>query len=187
MGCVIYTIGHSNHSSERFLELLAPHPVDTVVDVRSAPASRFCPQFNKKALERWLPERGLRYLFLGQELGARRAEPECWVDDAVSYPRVAEAPAFLAGLSQLRAGMVLMCAERDPLTCHRAVLITRELGNRFGVPAVHVREDGRTETGEELEERLLAREPHLLADRTRLLEEAYRRQGERIAYRRSKV
>lgn len=177
---MIYTIGHSNHPWERFLELLAQHPIHTLVDVRSAPVSRFCPHFNKAHLEKKLP---IPYLFLGKELGARRSEPECWDEDRVSYRKVARAPAFNEGLRKLETGMALLCAERDPLTCHRAILVSRELGNRFGIPAVHVREDGRLETGPELEMRLLAQEKLP----PELLEEAYRRQEERIAYRRSKV
>jgi uncharacterized protein (DUF488 family) len=85
----VLTIGHSTHPIETFLGLLHQHGVTAVADVRSAPYSRFNPQFNKDALEHDLKEHGIRYVFLGRELGARSDDPSCYDKGRVQYGRLA--------------------------------------------------------------------------------------------------
>ena len=133
----IYTIGHSTHPIETFLELLGMHGVTAVCDVRSTPYSRMNPQFNRETLLQVLRERNIEYVFLGRELGARRDEPGCYIDGQAAYERIAELPAFIEGLARLRRGMdrhvvAIMCAEKEPLDCHRTILICRHL-HRCGV------------------------------------------------------
>lgn len=177
---------------ERFIELLAQHGVTALADVRSAPYSRIAPQFRRDALATSLQARGIAYVFLGRELGARRDEPEVYDGDLARYERVACTEAFTRGLQRVEQGaskfrVTLMCAEKDPITCHRALLVARQLSLR-GHAIEHIREDGTTETTASFEERLLAvtgiAGADLFRSRAEILADAYRIHGERMAYRR---
>jgi uncharacterized protein (DUF488 family) len=194
----VYTIGHSNHSIEKFLELLAAHAIEAIADVRSHPYSRFNPQFSLKRLSTSLEEAAIAYLFLGRELGARSDDPAVVVDGKVDYGRLAKTPRFEEGLARVAdaaasARVALLCAERDPLECHRAILVCPELAAR-GVDSRHIREDGRLESRVELETRLLDAAgdggeqrtgdlfPDLSTDRDERVALAYRRRGRQIAF-----
>lgn len=157
---MIYSIGHSKHSAERFIELLRQHGISALADVRSTPFSRFNPQFNRERLAAALRDAGIHYVFLGQELGARPPEREFYEGDRVSYARLARAERFQRGLERVMVGsrehrIALMCAERDPLHCHRTLLISPEL-ERAGVPVTHIHADGSLETHADLVKRLKA-------------------------------
>lgn len=190
---VLFTIGHSNHDWPTFLALLTQHDVTAVADVRSQPTSRL-PHFRRPALERGLKVSRIEYVFLGRELGARREEPECYEGDCAVYERVAQLPTFRSGIERLRTGIerfriALLCAEREPLDCHRTILICRQLRNA-PVMIQHILADGHSESHAETEQRLLrlVRSPRSLlepdvpeADR---LNRAYEQRGRTIAYRR---
>ena len=146
----VFTIGHSNHPAEVFLELLLTHAIEEVVDVRSSPHSRYNPQFNRKTLQAALADTGVGYVFMGGELGGRPADPSCY-DGAgrVQYDRLAETEAFNAGVRQViqRASecrIALTCSEKEPLACHRTLLIARVLTAR-GVAVAHILADGSLE------------------------------------------
>ncbi len=186
----ILTIGHSNHPFERFLELLVQHGVEAVADVRSSPYSRFNPQYNQEELKRQLTANSIAYVFLGKELGARRNEPECYVDGKVIYDKVAKSAVFQSGIERLIHGagkykIAMMCSEKDPLTCHRTILIARQLASAFK-NINHILEDGSIETNQEAESRLLREcklqnQDFLITDVERL-GLAYQRRGDQIAY-----
>jgi uncharacterized protein (DUF488 family) len=187
---VVYTIGHSNHPLTRFLHLLRVHRIDAIGDVRSAPYSRRHPWFGREALQRALHARGVAYVFLGVELGARPSDPHCYEGGRVSFERLAATPAFRAGLDRVERGsashrLALLCAERDPLYCHRAILVGRQLARR-GMRVEHVLGDGGLERHEQSERRLLAlvglAQGELFETAEQLLERAYALQGERIAW-----
>lgn len=186
----LLTIGHSTHPIERFIDLLAQHSVEAVADVRSTPASRFAPQFNREALRSAVEAAGLRYVFLGKELGARSSDPNCYIDGKVQYGRLATTPAFETGIDHLidgaaRGRVVVMCSEQEPLECHRAVLISQVLTGR-GVQIAHIHGDGSLETHEDAMVRLRARHhrdhPSLLHTDDELLAEALQLQEAEIAY-----
>jgi uncharacterized protein (DUF488 family) len=151
----VYTVGHSSHSAELFLGLLVQHAIQVLVDVRSAPFSRYAPQFDREILERALKQDGFRYLFLGRELGGRPANKEYYdADGHVLYSRITDDPAFVAGIERLERGMVefriaLMCGEEDPAHCHRRLLVTRVLAER-GHEVLHIRGDGRIMSDEDV-------------------------------------
>ncbi len=153
----LWTIGHSNHPADRFLALLQQHSIETVVDVRSQPYSRFLPHFRQSRLRELLSEIGVGYLYLGNELGGRPKEPELY-DSAgvVLYDRVARTEHFAVGLRRLMATaasrqVAAMCSEEDPTRCHRRLLITRELLSDDIPPTVmHIRGDGGLVTEAEL-------------------------------------
>jgi uncharacterized protein (DUF488 family) len=191
MAATLLTIGHSRHPLADFIGLLRRHGVAVLADVRSHPWSRFSPHFNRQRLERALADAGIRYVFLGEELGARSADPACQRDGRVDYDLLAARPGFVAALAGLRAAAqgathCLMCAERDPLECHRTLLV----GVRLRSPELalaHLLADGAREAHERSEARLLARhgldQPELFRDAGERLAEAYRRQIAAIAYR----
>jgi uncharacterized protein (DUF488 family) len=189
----VLTIGHSNHPIDKFLELLARHGVKAVADVRSHPASRFNPQFNRERLRASLESAGVRYLFLGRELGARSADPDVYVDDRVDYDRLAATPQFQDGLVRIERSaaepVALMCAERDPLDCHRALLICPHL-EAHGSRTAHILDSGALESHDDFTARLLGRfragEHDLLDDRPSLLAAAYAHRSRQIAYARPK-
>src|SRR5208283_3084142 len=101
----LFTIGHSTHSWDKFLELLRQHRIEAVADVRSSPYSQFNPYFNREPLQPALRQQGISYVFLGEELGARRSEPECYVNGRVDYSIIARMPSFVRGLNRLVQGV----------------------------------------------------------------------------------
>ena len=185
----LFTIGHSNQECARFLELLGRHEITAVADVRSQPYSQFTPQFNRETLEAALGQRRIKYVFLGRELGARREERECYVVGQARYDRIRTLPLFQQGLERLRRGIMseriaLMCSEKDPITCHRTILVCRELRAEMAIG--HILEDGGLESIADAETRLLKLmglpEGDLFSEREELIERAYDMQARAIAY-----
>jgi uncharacterized protein (DUF488 family) len=130
----VFTIGHSNHAIERFIDLLEQHGVKTLVDIRSRPASRFAPQFNRKALETSLRDAGIDYTYLGDALGGR-ARSDASGAVLMDFATRMKDRAFQGGLDRLveiaaTKPTVIMCAERDPADCHRSFLVGRALVQR---------------------------------------------------------
>lgn len=187
----IFTIGHSNHPLDKFLELLGHHDISAVADVRSHPYSRYNPQFNREALKAALQGSKIAYVFLGSELGARSEDPNCCENGQVRYDRLSETPIFRKGLDRLVRGasdhrIAMMCAEKDPLTCHRALLVSRSLEAK-GVPILHILEDGSLESHQEAIERLMKElgfpEVDLFRSRAEMIADAYEERGHQIAFR----
>lgn len=145
----VLTIGHSTHSLDVFVALLEKHGVTAVADVRSSPFSRFNPQFNKGNLESPLEQKRIKYVFLGRELGARSDDPSCYENGRVQYARLARTRLFESGLQRVMRGahrfrIALLCAEKEPLECHRTLLVSRALYEQ-GVPVQHILADGQLE------------------------------------------
>jgi len=191
----LFTIGHSDHEISHFIALLRRHGVNAIADVRSQPYSRFHGHFNREALTHSLRREGIQYVFLGRELGARRSERECYQGNQAKYDIIARLPAFCDGLERIRRGLTthriaMLCAEKDPLTCHRTILVSRRLRSD-PIDIAHILEDGSIETSEQAETRLLdlLRLPraHLFKDRADLVEQAYDIQSDRIAYTESEA
>lgn len=157
----ILTIGHSNHPQETFLGLLERHRVTALADVRSTPWSRFNPHFNRKRLAAALAARGIEYLYLGRELGGRPDDPACYEEGRIRYDRIARTERFREGVDRVVRGaaehrVALMCAEREPLDCHRTLLVGQALHTR-GTEVAHIHADGRLEPHSGAMDRLLAR------------------------------
>lgn len=152
----IFTVGHSSQPVEAFLDLLARHGVQCLVDVRSHPYSKYATWFNKDQMERAVRAAGLAYLFLGQELGGQPDDPALRdAEGHIRYDLVSRTPAFAAGIERLLSGLAkglriaLCCGEADPTECHRRRLIGRVLSER-GVRVVHILEDGSLKPEEEM-------------------------------------
>lgn len=187
----LFTIGHSNHTLEHFLQLLQRHGISAVADVRSSPYSRYASQFNRDVLQAALKEIGIAYVFLGREVGARREETSCYEGGQVRFERVAQTDLFRAGLARLRTGteshrIAVVCAEKDPITCHRMILVCRHLRDA-DMTIAHILEDGELENNDDTERRLMRElriaENDLFATREELVEHAYDVQSVKIAYR----
>ena len=156
----ILTVGHSNHTREFFLDLLIRHHVTALADVRSAPYSRFNPHFDRERLAGTLKASGIEYVYLGDELGGRSDDRSCYEHGRVRYDRLARTPRFRDGLQRIMRGaeehrVALMCAEKEPLHCHRTLLVGHELDRR-GVDVAHILPDGRLEPHAAAMTRLLA-------------------------------
>jgi uncharacterized protein (DUF488 family) len=192
----IFTMGHSSLEPERFLALLGQARIEIVGDVRSRPQSARFPQFSQSVLENILRSAGMDYIFLGEELGGRPDDPAAYYEDGrVNYRARRRSYAFTSGLERVLslAGektVALLCAEEDPLECHRFLMIAPELV-AAGASPMHIRKDGSLETQEAAENRLLA--AHGFAGiaantlfpqaRAEALEKAYELQAERAAFR----
>ncbi len=187
---VVFTIGHSTQPLARFIGLLKQHRITVLADVRSKPYSRMNPQFNRVNLMMALKKNGIAYVFLGKELGARSTDRSCYENGKVQYSRLARTELFEAGLARVREGskqhcIALMCAEKEPLECHRTILVSRYLTDA-GMDVWHILWDGRTENHADSISRLI-RELHLpesdmFMSRHDVIAEAYRLQGARIAF-----
>ena len=211
----IFTIGHSNHTIETFIELLHQHQVTALADVRSSPYSRRFPQFNQSALKTALKTANIAYVPLGDNLGARPRNRDCYINGMARYDLIAATEAFKIGLNRLIQGsekyqISLMCAEQDPIVCHRAILICPHLKNA-GLEIHHIHKNGDLESNEDLENRVLKQNnlyklSKLSADfqshvkqlslfdlqpiqtlekplsRAELVEKAYQLQSEKVAY-----
>ncbi len=147
----LYTIGHSNHTTEEFLALLRTYHITVLVDVRSAPYSKFAPQFNKSELQAFLEQHGIQYRYAGEYLGGRPKEAELYKDEElpdedtkradflkkVDYKAMMHYEKYLKGITHLLSivrqatevggNVTIMCSEGNPLECHRHHLITRSL------------------------------------------------------------
>jgi uncharacterized protein (DUF488 family) len=190
----VFTIGHSTHTQQAFIELLEGHRITAVCDVRSKPYSRMNPQFNRENLTKALASHGIEYRFLGKELGARSEDPSCYEGDKVRYSKLANTQLFKDGLKRVGRGLkegfriALMCAEKEPLDCHRTILIAPQL-IALGIAVQHIHADGQLESHDAASLRLARlfdlHENHMFSSQEESIADAYRLQEERIAFDRS--
>lgn len=151
----IYTIGYGNRPIADFLSLLRHYGVQTLVDTRSLPYSRFRPDFRKKALQEHLEKAGFEYRFLGDALGGKRIDPDCLVDGKVDLACLSSKETFRAALSQVEEmarsdqTLVLMCAEQRPENCHRVWMLAPLL-LADGLEVLHIDETGGLKTQTEV-------------------------------------
>jgi len=154
----IYTIGHSNHSQKEFLYLLEVHGINCVVDVRSIPASKYSPQFNRNALEGFLRNHDIDYQSFGKEFGARRLD-SIGEDGQVDFDKVVHTILFQEGVEKLlsllsQKNVALMCSEADPLECHRFALLARYF-HEHGFEVYHILKDANIASQIELEHEMI--------------------------------
>ena len=202
----LLTVGHSNYGMKAFISLLQRHKITAVADVRSFPYSRFLPHFNREALKKALEQEEIHYVFLGQELGARPKNRTCYVEGKAVYEKIAATDDFYKGTQRLLKGaekykISLMCAEKDPVTCHRAILVCQHL-RHADLEIHHILGNGDLESHVHLEQRMLLKHGFTnfiefqeiqnqlslfsgnssLLTREESLDQAYRLQGDEIAY-----
>ncbi|MGP0566701.1 MULTISPECIES: DUF488 domain-containing protein [unclassified Nitrospina] len=187
----IFTVGHSTHEMEKFVRLLKMYDITAICDVRSSPYSHYNPQYNREKLKASLLENGIKYVFLGKELGARSDDPTCYKDGKVQYDCLAKTELFKIGIERLLKGardynIALVCAEKDPLECHRTILVARELEKK-GLSIFHILGNGEIETHDEAMARLIkglnsGHAHDLFISEEDIRNQAYSRQAEKISY-----
>ncbi len=187
---IIYTIGYAGYDLEGFIAALKKYSIAVLADVRSSPYSQFRPEFNREALQSMLEKENIRYNFLGDKCGARTTDRECYINGKVDYFRLSKNPQFLEGISFLKQNsattrITLMCAEKDPIACHRTILICRNLRTEE-LDIKHILADGALEDNRDSEKRLLSLyrmgTTDLFKSGAELVEEAYNKHGFKIAY-----
>ena len=162
----LYTIGHSAHPIEKFIGLLKAHQIETLVDVRSVPASRWHPQYNKATLDKALAKNQIDYVFAGQQLGGRPKDPTCYEPEAsgekgakhprANYTEIMKRAWFVQGISDLvaqikKGSTAILCSEAEPLRCHRHALIAKFLQETHpNITVQHIRKDGSLVSAREL-------------------------------------
>ena len=146
----LYSIGHSNQTFEQFLEMLQSQGINVIVDVRSVPASKYTPQFNREPLQAALNRSGIHYMWFGEEFGARRTDA-LDADNKVDFEKAVQTPAFLRGTERVLNGLQkgyrisLMCSEAHPLECHRFAMVSRWF-YEHGVDMQHIVHDENGQT-----------------------------------------
>jgi Uncharacterized conserved protein len=195
----LYTIGHSIHPINYFLELLKKYSINCLVDVRSNPYSKFASQYNMNELKRFLINNQIYYIFMGEEFGARRKDKSLFTNGYLDFEKVIKSILFQKGIERIKNGLeknlkiVFMCTEKDPIDCHRCILVARAFKD-LNYEIQNIREDGNYETQIQIEKRLLnlyfpiknqlsliQLEPN--KDTPDLILEAYRLRNQEIAYR----
>lgn len=155
----VFTVGHSNHGIDEFLALLRDAGVTAIADVRSTPYSRYLDHFDRENLAQALRKAGIAYVYLGDRLGGRPSDPSLYSGGVADYEKVARSQDFKGGLARVLRGarryrLALMCSEKDPLDCHRFLLVSRGL-KAAGAKVEHLHADGRIESMAEAERRLV--------------------------------
>jgi uncharacterized protein (DUF488 family) len=165
----VFTIGYGARSVDELVAALRTHQIALLVDVRTSPYSRFKPEFSKDALERELKRQDIRYVYLGDALGGRPADPGCYVDGKVDYEQVKARDFYQAGIQRVRAAwqrgvrFVLMCSEGKPEQCHRSKLIGESLV-ALAIPVAHIDENDVLCSQEEVIQRLTGGQLSLFGD-----------------------
>ena len=159
----LYTIGHSKHDFEYFSELLKNNNINYLLDVRSTPYSRYAETYNREYLNKLLLGKNIMYSYMGRYFGARQENIELYNREGyLDFEKVARSDFFIKGMKSVILGLnrgnniVLMCTEKDPMDCHRAILVARAFALN-GVNVTHILSDGRLQTQKELDERVLNR------------------------------
>ncbi len=184
----IYTIGHSYHKIEDFIKLLLKNGITSIADVRSSPYSKYSPQYNRENLKPEMEKNGIKYVFMGDELGARRTEPEVIEPDGrVNFEKVRKLSSFKKGIERLKNGaekgykIAVMCSEKDPFECHRFSLVCYSL-QKEGLNVKHILGDGSVIDNAELEKRFLGKVPDMFKTKEQEIEEGYKIIENKIAF-----
>lgn len=190
----MFSIGYATKPMETYLQQLHHYGVDVVADVRSVPYSKVFHDYHQEALQSTLRKAGLRYVYLGLELGPRSSEASHYNDEGqVQFDRLMASRLFQSGIARLDDGInkgftiALSCAEKDPAICHRSLLIGWALRHHYGVELKHILHDGQLESQLELEQRLMditGTTPDMLMMEPEAMQLAYQRQCQACAYRR---
>jgi uncharacterized protein (DUF488 family) len=190
MDKAIFTIGHSNLDISDFINLLLANKIELVVDVRSAPYSKLYPHFNRNPLEISLTKNSIKYIFLGDSVGGRSNNIKDYSKGRVMYKKIAEKKEYISSINTIiqnssKYKIVLMCSEKEPLECHRTLLISRSIEAHM-VKILHIHRDGQIESQSEGIQRLLKiwklDSPNLFGEDAERIDEAFTKQESKYAY-----
>lgn len=186
----IFTIGHSNHDTVSFINLLVVNKIELVIDVRSTPFSKMYPHFNTNSIEASLKHNSIKYLFFGDSIGGRSRNSEDYFKGQVVYSRLAARGDYQATIRRVlddsaKFQIAIMCSEKEPLDCHRTLLVSQSLSD-LGAQIAHIHADGKIELQADVLNRLLRHynldAPDLFGAETDRLQEAISKQEKKIAY-----
>ncbi len=198
---IIYTIGHSNYPEERLIDMLKYYKINTVVDIRGTPYSKYNVQYNKETIEQSLKAKGFIYIYMAKELAAKRINKISYnAEGYADFEKVVKEKDFIRGIERLKNGctkgynIVLLGAMQDPIRCHRSILCGREL-EKVGFEIKHILDDYTTCSQREIEDRILDK---YFPDRAQMtmdfflgegmneeemIKEAYKKANKEIGYR----
>lgn len=158
---MLFTIGYTHHSHEEFLELLRANKITYLLDVRSTPYSQFTSQFNKDVIADFLKKNGINYNHMGKFFGARPLDKSLYTEQGyLDFEKARASENFKKGLENVTLGLnkgyniALMCTEKDPFDCHRAIMVARGF-DLSGIEVSHILPDGKIIAQSELNNRLL--------------------------------
>jgi uncharacterized protein (DUF488 family) len=189
MSDFIRTIGYAGHTRDSLLARLKIEHVTAVADIRTYKNSSYWTAFDSDSFGSFLRDNGIAYVFLGDQLGGKPRNPALYPDGKLDYERMAATDGFQAGLDRLERGaskfeLCIMCAEKDPMDCHRGLIVAPEMQKR-GMDFRHLLADGSSEPHAETEARMIAATntdgPDLFADPSDTLYRAYAAQRRRCA------
>ncbi len=176
----IYTIGYGSRSIEQFIEALQHHEIAYLIDVRSAPYSRYKPEFSKEPLAAELQRHGIRYVFMGDTLGGHPDDEDCYDEQGqVDYEKVKETESYQSGIERLQTAfaqrqcVALMCSEGKPEQCHRSKLIGASLDKK-DIPLIHIDENDEQQPQEKVIDRLTGGQMRLFGEDTFRSRKQYR-------------
>jgi len=194
---IIYTIGHSTHQIDFFLELLKKYSVNCIIDVRSVAASSYNPQYNKEPLSNFLKKNNITYLHFSEEFGARHSDPDLLDEEGkVDFEKVRKSYSFKNGIERIWQGLEknfvisLMCSESEPFDCHRFSMVSIAL-EKEGFDVKHILKDKSIKSNAQLENLLLKKydkklpKPDMFTPNVSLedqLQVAYKLRNKEIAY-----
>ena len=197
----IYTIGHSNYTIERLIDMLRHYNINCVVDIRGTPYSKYNVQFDKETIRYTLSKAGFIYIYMAKELAAKRINKESYNEEGYSdFEKVIKEKEFLEGIERLKNGcnkgynIVLLGAMQEPIRCHRSILVGKAL-RKCGFNVKHILDDYSTASQDDIEQMLLDkyfsnREQMTIDDlignslsREEMIEEGYRMANKEIGYR----
>lgn len=189
----LYTIGYAGFELDDFISVLKENSVGALVDVRSSPYSSFHEIYNQENLENNLKKNGIYYLFLGESLGARPKDRSLYTDNVVDFTKVKNSSPFIQGCHRIHDGLrkiaiCMMCAEKDPITCHRTILVADAFRNYFPEAHIyHIQQDGKIETQHQIDRRIMVKyhleQEDFFKSFSQRLRQAYALQEKAIAYR----
>ncbi|MFV0350337.1 MAG: DUF488 family protein [Halodesulfovibrio sp.] len=188
----VFTIGYSGFQLLSFKDVLIKNNIKAVIDVRSSPYSKTYPEYNKENLKNFLYNYSIYYVFLGEECGARQPDPKCYINGKIDFDLVSNNHTFQNGISRIESGaekypVALMCAEKDPVTCHRTILICKNLKKNINIKIKHIIDMHTIQTHEQIENRLLKMhgldQHSFIYTENERLNIAYKKQENRIAYK----
>ena len=183
---MIYTIGYAGVTIDRFVQILKNMRISLLIDVRSVPKSRYFVEFNNNLLSKTLANVDIKYENWKDEFGARQDNLDYYTDYILDYKKFAQSQQFQTGISKIKEleskdeTICLMCAEIDPINCHRAILCGKEIfANGINVTHIIAKRNGETttESQEEFEKRMLQ------TTKVNNLSEAYQKQNKKIGYK----
>ena len=186
----LYTIGYGNLEIIRFIQLLKNNNIQVLCDIRSHPYSKFSPEYSQDVLESSLKKHSIKYIFMGNELGGRTDDPNCYDQNhQIDYEKYAETEVFKKGLERLLDGIekykiVLMCSEKDPERCHRSLLVARFLKEKHS-NIKHIHHNLTVETHGEFEQRIVKKmdkNTSIFGDEESL-QQTYKKLSEKAGYK----